>query len=220
MCCRFFLETSPELRPYLEAAQHSAYAKAVSERTGRPLVLAGEVRPSDLVPVLATSRASSPGVFPMIWGFSVPGQKGALFNARSETASVKPAFRDAWDSRRCVIPASWYYEWEHIRSASGKDRTGSRYRLKPKDSCVAYLAGLYRFEERNGAEVPVFTVLTREPSEEIRFLHDRMPVILPPDLISSWIDPSGQPEAILSSALTELSFEKCGNPDCSHPLDS
>ena len=208
MCCRFFLETSPELRPYLEEADRSTLKERLTGLLGRPLVLEGEARPSDLLPVLAFSRAMVPAVFPMVWGFTVPGSRTSLFNARSETAAVKPTFREAWAARRCIVPASWYYEWEHSVSSSGKARTGSRYRIRPKDGSPVYLAGLYRFEERNGAQVPVFTVLTREPGESVRFLHDRMPVILPADRIRSWIDPENRPEEILGAALTEMSPEK------------
>ncbi len=206
MCCRFVLETSPELRPYLEAADRSPLKEILSGRLGRPLILEGEAKPSDLVPVLATSRSSLPAVFPMLWGFTVPGVKSGLFNARSESASVKPAFREAWASRRCIIPASWYYEWEHPADPSGSGRAGNKYRIRPKDSSAAYLAGLYRFENRNGIQVPVFTILTREPGEAIRFLHNRMPVILPSDLLCSWIDPSSDPGKVLASALTDMSF--------------
>ena len=213
MCCRFFLETSPELRPYLEAAAASPLKGAMTARLGRPLILEGEVRPSDMVPVLATSRSSAPGVFPMVWGFSVQGRKSSLYNARSETAASKPTFRESWASRRCIIPASWYYEWEHTVSPSGNVRAGDKYRLQLKDGRAVYLAGLYRYEERNGSPVPVFTVLTREPGDGIRFLHNRMPVILPSDLIQAWIDPAGRPDEILSSALTDLQFEKASGPE-------
>ena len=82
--------------------------------------------------------------------------------------------------------------------------------IQPKGSEITWLAGLYRIEEMSGIQVPVFTVLTREPSEEIRFIHDRMPVILPREAIDKWIKPGSDPKEILKDAITDMVFEKAG----------
>ena len=65
---------------------------------------------------------------------------------------------------------------------------------------------LYRIEEG----FPVFTVLTREPSAELRRIHDRMPLILPKEKIDAWVRPDTKPETLLTYALTDMIFEKCG----------
>ena len=70
------------------------------------------------------------------------------------------------------------------------------------------LAGLYRFEERNGLQVPVFSVLTRDAIGELRGIHDRMPMILRREDVESWIKPDGNPAEICKRALTEMCFEK------------
>ena len=80
--------------------------------------------------------------------------------------------------------------------------------IQPRGARVTWLAGLYRIEERDGKRVPVFTVLTREPGASIRFLHDRMPVILPEDAVQDWIRPDGRPDEILRRALTDMVYEK------------
>ena len=80
--------------------------------------------------------------------------------------------------------------------------------IQPKGSEITWLAGLYRIEEMSGIQVFVFTVHTREPSEEIRFIHDRMPVILPGDDIEKWIDPVSKPDDIIKNAMTDMVFEK------------
>ncbi|MBP3877480.1 MAG: SOS response-associated peptidase family protein, partial [Lachnospiraceae bacterium] len=72
------------------------------------------------------------------------------------------------------------------------------------DSEMTWLCGLYRIEEG----LPVFVVLTREPGEEIRRLHDRMPLIMPEQLVNEWIRPDIDPERLLTEALTEMEFEK------------
>jgi putative SOS response-associated peptidase YedK len=203
------METSPELRPYIEAANRSSLKDRLVSKLARPLVTEGEVRPTDLVPVIApSSKSQEPTVFPMVWGFTIPRRQTSLFNARVESATEKPTFKESWEKRRCIVPASWYYEWEHLINAStGKSKTGDKYMIQAKGSNVIYLAGLYRLEEIAGIQVPVFTILTREPSDEIRFIHDRMPVMLPKEYIREWVNPNGKPEEIIRAAQTVMVFE-------------
>ena len=203
------METSPELRPYIEAANRSSLKDRLVSKLARPLVTEGEVRPTDLVPVIApSSKSQEPTVFPMVWGFTIPRRQTSLFNARVESATEKPTFKESWEKRRCIVTASWYYEWEHLINAStGKSKTGDKYMIQAKGSNVIYLAGLYRLEEIAGIQVPVFTILTREPSDEIRFIHDRMPVMLPKEYIREWVNPNGKPEEIIRAAQTEMVFE-------------
>lgn len=203
------MEKSPELRPYIEAANRSSLKDRLVSKLARPLVTEGEVRPTDLVPVIApSSKFQEPTVFPMVWGFTIPRRQTSLFNARVESATEKPTFKESWEKRRCIVPASWYYEWEHLINAStGKSKTGDKYMIQAKGSNVIYLAGLYRLEEIAGIQVPVFTILTREPSDEIRFIHDRMPVMLPKEYIREWVNPNGKPEEIIRAAQTEMVFE-------------
>ena len=199
MCCRYWAEESPELREIVEEMNRSPLVRKWQKKTG--LKTYGEIRPTDVVPVIAPNRAGDRAVFPMKWGFS---GKSLLMNARSETAGVKPTFKESWERRRCIIPASWYFEWEHLRGNDGKTRTGDKYMIQPKDSPMTWLCGLYRIEEG----LPVFVVLTREPGEEIRFIHDRMPLILPEKYIDAWIRPDTKPEELLPAAMTDMVFEK------------
>ena len=201
MCCRFYMESSPELRPFVEAANRSPLLFKMLEKTAKPMKTEGEIRPADLVPVLATSRAGKPAVFPMLWGFQ--GKQSLLINARAETAAEKPAFRDSWQSHRCAVPASWYYEWEHLSSPDGKTRTGRKYLIQPEGSALSWLAGLYRLEDG----LPRFTVLTQEPSPEVRAIHDRMPVLFPREVISAWIRPDQDPAPLLARSLRTMILE-------------
>ena len=207
MCCRYYMELSPELRPYVEAAERSPLTEKLVAALARPLTAKGEVRPTNLVPVIAPSRDRRAAVYPMVWGFT--GPTSPLVNARSETATVKPTFRESWQKRRCAIPASWYYEWEHFRSADGRTRTGEKYAIQHAGAKLMFLAGLYRLEEQNGLTVPVFTVLTKEPAGELRRIHDRMPVILPRSAVGKWIDPGARAEDCMQLALTDLIAEPC-----------
>ena len=209
MCCRYYMEMSPELRPIIEEANRSALKERIVDKLGRPLITEGEVRPTNIIPVIAPNRSGARTVFPMVWGFTLPRSSSPMVNARVETASSKPTFKESWERRRCIIPASYYFEWEHlINAATGKAKTGDKYMIQPKGSAVTWLAGLYRIEEMSGIQVPVFTVLTREPSEEIRFIHDRMPVILPREAVAEWIRPDSKPDEIIKEAMTDMVFEK------------
>ncbi len=78
--------------------------------------------------------------------------------------------------------------------------------IQPKNARATWLCGLYRMEN----DLPVFTILTREPAEELRRIHDRMPLILPKELIAEWIDPDKKPETLLRYALTDMMAEKAG----------
>ena len=175
MCCRYWTEESPELRPIVEEMNRSPLMK---KWQGSPGIIAyGEV--------------------PMKWGYT---GRTLLMNARTETAAEKPTFREDWKKHRCAVPASWYFEWTHFPGGDGKMHTGDKYMIRPKDGGITWLCGLYRIE--NG--LPVFVILTREPGEEIRFIHDRMPLILPEQYIDAWIRPDTKPEDLLDKALTEM----------------
>ena len=204
MCCRYYMEMSPELRPIVEEAQRSRLYQNHVQRLAKPLRSEGEVFPDSLVPVLAWSRSGQKTAFPMVWGYHFPGLPRTVANARVETAAEKPGFRDGWAVHRCVIPASWYYEWQHSRMPSGKPKTGDKYAVMPKEGKLTWLCGIYRMEDG----FPHFVVLTREPGESIAFLHDRMPLILPECEIDNWIDPKHNPHMLLDAALTEMVFEK------------
>ena len=199
MCCRYWTDESPELRPIVEEMNRSPLMRKWQDKA--KVKSYGEIFPTDVVPVIAPNRSGLRTVYPMKWGYS---GKSLLMNARSETAAEKLTFRDDWARHRCIVPASWYFEWEHYPGSDGKKHTGDKYMIHPKDCAVTWLCGLYRIE--NG--LPVFVILTREPGEALRFLHDRMPLIMPEELVTEWIRPDRKPEELLPRALTDLDFEK------------
>jgi len=199
MCCRYWVEESPEIRAIVEEMNRSPLVNKWNQMT--VVKSYGEMRPTDVVPVIAPDRGGNRAVFPMKWGF--PG-KTLLMNARTETAASKPTFKECWERRRCIVPASWYFEWEHLHDNDGKIHTGDKYMIQPKDSTMIWLCGLYRIKEG----LPVFVILTREPGDEIRFIHDRMPLILPERYINDWIRPDTRPEEIVGEAITDMIFEK------------
>ena len=205
MCTRFYIENDISgFRKLFEEVRKSALADRFIRKLARPVLYSGEIQPTDIVPVIAPDRNGNKAAFPMKWGFTLQGSSQPLVNARVETAASKPTFKESWIRHRCVVPASWYYEWKHYQTSDGKTKTGDKYLIQPKDSSVTWLCGLYRIE----GDLPVFTILTKAPTEELAQIHDRMPLILPESLIDDWINPSLQPEKLIPHVLTDMVIER------------
>ena len=204
MCCRYCLDkTSDELEDIIATALSSKTADMFS-RICLPMVTNGEVKPANVAPVIAPAPSGRPAVFAMKWGYNMPGKANPILNARVETAKIRPTFNEGWEKHRCIIPASYYYEWEHLTDPAGRTKTGSKYIIQPKGASVTWLCGLYRIEEG----LPYFVVLTREPSDSVSQIHNRMPMILPKERIADWTNPEGNPERLIEYALTEMVAEK------------
>ena len=106
MCTRYALEKDlPELKDIFEIALRSSLTSKFVDTHARPLITDGEVRPTDIVPVIAPNAKGIKSVFPMQWGYALAGGRRVI-NARSETAGQKPMFRDDLLRRRCAVPAS------------------------------------------------------------------------------------------------------------------
>jgi putative SOS response-associated peptidase YedK len=114
-----------------------------------------------------------------------------LLNARSETVTEKASFRSAFKQRRCLIPASGFYEWKK----EGKRK--QPYFIRPRDGGLFGLAGLWeRWQAPQGEMVETCTILTTEANELMRSLHERMPVIVYPRDEEEWLDPRSTPESL------------------------
>lgn len=188
MCGRFYIateDTAAELQQIIDSLQ----------RKNGPPIKTGEVFPTDMAAVIANNRALTPTPFAMKWGYSLQNSRPVI-NARSETAAQKPLFRDGMEQRRCLIPASWYFEWD--RSSGRKVKNA----IKPSGSAMMYMAGIYRVI--NGT--PEFTILTREPADCIRHIHDRMPVILPQEVKMDWLNTHFRAQDILRSAALNMEY--------------
>jgi len=212
MCGRFFvIPSNPVIRAFLDQMNRSPLAEGFRKEAGQPLTLSGEVLPSSVVPVLASDRKGEQRVFPMKWGFSRsagPGKSGSglLINARAETAAEKPTFREAWSGHRCVVPASWYFEWDHPAGPDGKRRPGQKYAIRPEKADLCWLAGLYRME--NG--LPSFVILTRPADKALAWMHDRMPLMFPESLAKDWVRPEADPGALAAQCLTRVQWSPAG----------
>jgi putative SOS response-associated peptidase YedK len=148
-------------------------------------------------------------------------------NARAESLTEKPAFKHLVGSRRCIIPADGFYEWRK----EGRRKVPMWVHLKTKEPFA--LAGLWDvWRKPDGKRVESFTIITTEPNELVRPVHNRMPVILRPEDEEQWLDVSRTSFANVQSLLKPLPDElmdahgvspivnsaKYDGPDCIQPV--
>ncbi len=121
-----------------------------------------------------------------------------LINARAETLSEKPSFREAFRSRRCIIPASGFYEWQ--KTAKGAKQPFYFY-FKEKE--VFGFAGLYEkwLDRHSGELLETCAIITTEANEVIKPVHERMPVILKSESYEQWLDPREKDMSVLQKLL-------------------
>ncbi len=125
-----------------------------------------------------------------------PGIGNRLINARAETLAEKPAFRRALLFRRCVVPATGFYEWK--REGAGK----TPYFFRLQSSLPMALAGLWElWQPPQGPAVETFTIITTEANDFMKSIHDRMPAILAREALDAWLDPSFHDAGFLQTLL-------------------
>jgi len=184
VCGRFTLTLPPDL---------------VAEAFGLDDVPALEARyniaPTQPVAVVRRLRAGGPRQLDLLrWGVSAPPAPGArgrgpVINARSESVATRSAFRDAFRRRRCLVPADGFYEW----SAAGARRQA--FHVARRDGRPLAFAGVWEPESPGGTPASC-VILTTEPNDLLRPIHDRMPVILDPADYDRWLAPEGPPDAL------------------------
>ena len=120
-----------------------------------------------------------------------PAIGGKLVNARAETVMDKPAFRDAFRSRRCIVPVTGIDRWS--------SSTRQHYQIRRRDGVAMGLAGLWSAwtDPANGDEVTTFAVITCAANMLLAEFHDRMPVILDPTRYDLWLDPARSGQELL-----------------------
>jgi putative SOS response-associated peptidase YedK len=179
----------------------------------------------EIVVVRAEPQSGTRSTGPMRWGLIpawtqelAPGPP--MINARAETLAEKPAFRGAYRSRRCLIPADGFYEWQQgIGGGRGKKQPFYIHRPDGEPFAFAGLwetwtsklpAGLTAADDGTEESLTIesCTIVTTAANTQLRELHDRMPVILAPADYGQWLDPNVQDPARLQHLL-----EACGNEE-------
>ncbi len=154
-----------------------------------------------------TSRDGQRRLRPMRWGFLPHWYKTEnggplLINARAETIAEKPAFKSAARERRCLIPASGFYEWT-------KDADGNRlpWYIRPKDGEIIAFAGVWQDWEREGKAHTTCAIVTTAANAPMSEIHHRMPVILAPNDWGLWLGEQGKGAATLMHAPPDDALE-------------
>lgn len=159
------------------------------------------IAPTQSAPVVRQTEERGREMAPLRWGL-VPYWADALsigakmINARSETVAEKPAFRAAFKSRRCLVPATGWYEWKKTGESAGKPAKQppkQPYAIGYDDQRPFAFAGLWETwnaDGKHGPEGPVetYTIITRDADPELANVHHRMPVILAPEFWGHWLD--------------------------------
>ena len=132
-----------------------------------------------------------------------PALGSKLTNARSETAAEKPSFRAAFKKRRCLIPATGFYEWKR------EGKVKQPFHIHMQDGTPFALAGLWeRWEPPGGEPIESSAILTTSPNELMRPIHDRMPVIVDPKEYALWLDPQVSDAQRLTPLLAPYASER------------
>jgi putative SOS response-associated peptidase YedK len=177
MCGRFTF-TAPE-----EAA------RALFGYTSPPLNLRPNynVAPTQDVPIVRLAASGGRELVQARWGlipFWAKDEKIGYkcINARVETIAGSPAFRDAFKRRRCLVVANGFYEWKKLDA-----KTKQPYRMTLKSGAPFGFAGLWETWDKGGTPIATCTIITGPPNALVSEIHDRMPVILPPERYEAWL---------------------------------
>jgi putative SOS response-associated peptidase YedK len=170
-----------------QTASGEEVAEAFSLEEAPDLAPRYNIAPTQPVAVVGVQpKTARRGLATLTWGLvprtSLGGERG-LINARAETAWEKPSFREAFARRRCLIPATGFYEWQRL-----DPKRRQPWLIRLASGRVFALAGLWEPPPATGGS-PTCTILTTEPNEIARPIHDRMPVILDPADYGRWLDP-------------------------------
>lgn len=177
MCGRYTIYTDADERELLELLRFAdlrASESGVSYKTG-------EIFPTDVAPLLTLGQKNGMKVSLCGWGFKVRGN--LIINARRETLSEKPSFRDCLQNGRCVVPSTGFFEW---------DARKNKYLFSLPDTGVVYMAGL----TRDGEHGPEFTIITADANDSVLPVHNRMPLVLTKGGLRDWLSGETDPAQV------------------------
>lgn len=196
-----------------------------------PILPSYNIAPTQMAPVVLM-REGRRVLLPCRWGLVPSWAKDVsignrLINARAETVGEKPAFRAAYHRRRCLVPADGFYEWRK----DGRVKTPFYAGLKGHN--LFAFAGLWEAHKSpDGSMLTTFTILTTDANAVMAPIHDRMPVILPPDREAAWLD-ERTPADVLAAMVgpypddamtaypvsTRVNKPAYNRPDCIEPAE-
>ncbi len=146
------------------------------------------VAPTMDAPVILIGKAGDAGVAKLKWGLvpswaADPSVGVRMFNARSETIREKPAYREAFEQRRCVVPISGFYEWETLPELKRK----KPWFVTPEDGSIMPLAAVWERWGEGRDRLDTYSVVTTAATGRMAQIHERSPVMLAHDQIETWL---------------------------------
>ncbi len=189
MCGRYVLVADPNI------IQQSFNLDTIIEFAPRY-----NIAPTQYVPVITNERPKALDLYR--WGLIPSWAKdesigNKMINARADGVAEKPSYRSAFKRRRCLVPATGFYEWQ-----KGDGKTKTPMFIHPTDQDVFAFAGLWEvWHSSDGSELRTFTIITTDANDFMRPIHDRMPVILHKADYDLWLEPGEVPAAKLQPLL-------------------
>ena len=215
MCGRFAVDKNPE--------ELAAETQAVWDE-GSEFLPSWNTCPTSFTPVLCEEKLHS-----WSWGL-IPdwakddSRRGGLINARIETLDSKPAFKNLLGARQCIVPVSGYFEWQ-VRGD-----TKIPHYIYHKDKSLMLLAGLWdKWIDRQGNDLFTFTIITRDATDNLALIHNRMPMALSFNDARSWSSNDLNCGQLIEHSLTDFSYHEVSSkvnsvrnnsPDLIEPTDN
>lgn len=205
MCGRYVIETNAD-----ELIRHFGLDIREAQQSQAGAFISYNIAPSQTVPIIHLDEQQHKVLSTMQWGL-LPHWASTLdkaprpINARVETLQEKPTFRASLVQRRCLVPASGFYEWD--KHSQPKQ---PYYFYKPQQKLLAF-AGLWALWEHEASIIFSFTIITRVANDSVKSIHDRMPVILDEDQYDPWLNQRVLPLTITALKKHAVTF-KANNP--------
>lgn len=200
MCSRYFLDADGNIIAF-------TFRVPASDRIRKRFNIA----PTQEAPVIRAAKDGAREVAMLRWGLVPfwardPKIGTTMINARSEGVEAKPAFREALKQRRCLVPATGFFEWQ------GEPGRKQPWAITVPGQPLFAFAGLWeRWKPPAGEPVETFTIVTTDANEQVARIHDRMPVILPMDALDTWLaGPADEARQLLKPWEGELSLRAVG----------
>lgn len=187
---------------YSLTAPHEAVRAYFATKTAHDFPPRYNIAPTQPVLVVRRNHAGDREQHLVRWGLipswvKDPREFTTLINARSETAADKPSFRGSLRHRRCLVPATGFYEW------TGKPGQKIPHMFRPRDGGLLALAGLAEhWVGADGSELETMAILTTTANATMRPIHDRMPVVIEPEHFEVWLDCSTGTSKIAETLLS------------------
>lgn len=179
MCGRYTLFTEEDNQQIKLILEH------LKDHPQRPQMKTGEIFPTNLAPIIINNRENQYDIYK--WGFEF---QSLIINARAETIFEKKSFMEPIKTKRCLIPATGFYEWD-------KEKNKYHFTLESKEPL--YMAGIYRNNH--------FVIITTNANPNLAIIHDRMPVIIGEGYKEDWLFDNSATIALLNQEQPSLEEE-------------